>query len=359
MAKRTQQEIEKDFKKIREAAKTAISIKEIERKTGLSNSAINTSLAKHPTISKRIKEQLAENKEKVELEAKARKEQEELEAKAKKEKAKLETKNQEESSEESKHVTGYVLDASMTGIMTFDKVISKICKTQEKIILTSVTIKELEKMQRFNDHEAMDARHILAMAAEQPEKFITVLIDETLYTPDDCIIKYCADNRQRVTLLTSDKTMALKARMYSVQVEYFKQDKAENPANRRIEKLTKKRPNESYYSSNIRTLFPARKVGNQLFIFEMNTREQSIVVSSNGIEYTEGTIMLKIGDDVYISTKKLGYITFAHYKVISLNSENNCKLVYAKRIYNNTEINNLPQATYKSILKDFKIRHDV
>lgn len=62
--KRTQKEIEKDSKRIKEAAKTATTMKELENLTGLSYAMINTTLSKHPTIFKRIKEQLVVNKEK-------------------------------------------------------------------------------------------------------------------------------------------------------------------------------------------------------------------------------------------------------------------------------------------------------
>ena len=42
--KRTQKEIEKDCKKIKEAAKTAVSIRDIERETNLSYAEIKTTL---------------------------------------------------------------------------------------------------------------------------------------------------------------------------------------------------------------------------------------------------------------------------------------------------------------------------
>lgn len=51
--KRTQKEIEKDCKRIKEAAKVATSLKDIERATNLSYAEINTTMRKHPTIFKR------------------------------------------------------------------------------------------------------------------------------------------------------------------------------------------------------------------------------------------------------------------------------------------------------------------
>lgn len=64
--KRTQKEIEKDCKRLKEAAKTATTMKELENLTGLSYVMINTTLSKHPIMFKRIKEQLAVNKKRAE-----------------------------------------------------------------------------------------------------------------------------------------------------------------------------------------------------------------------------------------------------------------------------------------------------
>lgn len=151
-------------------------------------------------------------------------------------------------------------------------------------------------MQKFKDIDGNDARYILALAAENSNSFENVLIDETLDTPDDCIIKYCADNKDRVTLLTSDKTMALKARMYAVQVKYFKQTKNSS---------TNTMPRINYpTNSKIRTLIPASRIGNQLLISNFHTHNMSICVCSNGLEYTDGIKELKVGDDVFIATKR-------------------------------------------------------
>ena len=348
---RTQKEIEKDCKRLKEAAKTAMTMKELENLTGLSYAMINTTLSKHPTIFKRIKEQLAINKEKAETEAQKQKE---LEAKAKAEEkarndamAKETKQNEIVISNKDDDISGFVIDASITGIANFREYLSKICNTQTKIILTSVTIKELEKMQNFKDIDGNDARYLLALAAENHNSFETILIDETLDTPDDCIIKYCADHKKSVTLLTSDKTMALKARMYSVQVHYFKQTRAH--ANSKV---------ISNANSRVRTLNPAKRIGNKLFISNFQTHIMSIRVCSNNLEYNDGIRELNVGDDVFISTKKSDYITFAHYKMISLYAENNCELIYSKRFYDYNDID-VPNSAYKSFIKDFKLRHDL
>lgn len=357
--KRTQKEIEKDCKRIKEAAKVATSLKDIERATNLSYAEINTTMRKHPTIFKRIKEQLVVNKQQAEIKKTGKKNQETLDKSEEKARLKVEKKSKKvsnigtitqpiktESTIPKKLVEGYVIDASITGIKSLQDDISKICATNSKIILTSITIKELERMQKFNDSQGIDVRHILALAAENYTSFETVLIDETFDTPDDCIVHYCAENKSNVTLLTSDKTMVLKARMYGVKVHYLKQY---FPSNTNLVK---------HSNSKIRTLFPARRIANKLLLSGFHTNTLSIRVYSDGIEYTDGVIELKIGDDVFIASKKLDYITFAHYKMISLYSENNCELIYSKRFYDYNDID-VSKATYKAFLKDFKCRHNL
>ena len=202
-------------------------------------------------------------------------------------------------------------------------------------------------MQRFNDADGNDARYILALAAENSDNFKNILIDETLDIADDCIVKYCADNKEKVTLLTSDKTMALKARMYGVQVQYFKQTKSST--NPRINYPT---------NSKIKTLIPVNRIGNRLVISNFHTNNMSICICSNGLEYTDGIKELKVGDDVFVATKKAEYITFAHYRMVSLCVENNCELIYSRRFYNYNDFD-VPKAAYKSFLKDFKVRHNL
>lgn len=360
MAKRTMKEIEKDYKRIRTVVDTTpvTSIKEIANAVGLTNAEVKTSLAKHPRVEEKIMAQLVKNKEELKAKKKAEKEvledQKRTEQEAENHQKAFEPKKKEmpeeahraEQSEETADFdAGFVIDASITCIEEFEDVLSKLCATKEKIILTSITIKELEKMQKFNDVEAMNARHILAMAAENQKNFHSVLIDEKLGIPDDCIIKYCADHKDKVSLLTSDKTMALKARMYGVQTQYFKHRKTTNS--------TTDQPKD-YLHDRRNTLFAARKVGDKLYISNFKNDYRSILLISNGFEYMDGTHALKIGDDVYLATKKPEYMTFAHYQITSLSAENNCELIYSKRIYKATEILNLPKASYKSFMRDFK-----
>lgn len=346
--KRTQKEIEMDCKKIREAAKTATSIKDIERATNLSYFKINSTMAKHPILFKRIKNQLEANKEQSKIKTTNKTSTDtKKEVALKVQKKEHKHINKTNSNFTTKTIKNYVIDASITGIKSLRNDLSKICASDAKIILTSITIKELEKMQKFRDLDGIDAGHILALAAENHTSFETVLIDESFETPDDCIINYCAENNENVILLTSDKTMALKARMYNVEVHYLKQNPSNN--NNLI---------ANQCNSKIRTLFAAKRIGNQLLLSGFHTNTISICVYSNGIEYSDGVKELKVGDDVFISSKKADYITFAHYKMISLYIKNNCKLIYSKRFYDYNDID-VPKESYKVFIENFKKTHNL
>ena len=358
MVKRTTKEIEADVKRIKEAAKTATSVTELSLVTGLSYSMVKTTLSKHPVIFKRIKAKLAENAE-LEFQKKEVEKQTKLEFQKKEaeERAKLESQKREATknsvittgtpNKTAKSFTGYVIDASITGIKNLKEILSKICLTEEKIILTSITIKELEKLQNLKDNvKSNDARYILGLAAENPKSFESVLIDETLNTPDDCIVKYCADNKEKVTLLTADKTMAINARMYGVKAEYFKHTYNFN--------TNTNQPT----NSKIRTLIPAKRIGSQLLISDFNTSSLSICIRSNGKEYNNGIRELHVGDDVFISSKKVDYITFAHYKMISTYAEDNCELIFSKRFYDYNDLD-VPNQDYKLFLEDFKLKNSL
>ena len=62
MSKRSNQEIEKDTQKIKEAAKVATSFKELAELTGLTVQQVKTTLVRHPIIYKRVASALETNK---------------------------------------------------------------------------------------------------------------------------------------------------------------------------------------------------------------------------------------------------------------------------------------------------------
>lgn len=344
MPKRSQTQIELDCKRIQEAAKTATSMKEIEKVTGLSQSEIKTSLSKHPRIFTRVRKQLEINKAESEVAVQTQKEEsKELESDSRKNAGELPARKNNNNPD---YEYGFVIDTSMIEVDAIYEFLCQICGTTAKIVLTSVVRQELNSMQFVKrDYKAQRARSIMAMAAERPEKFHNVLIDESLATHDDCIVKYCVENKHRVTLLTADKNMALDAREKSVNVEFFRKGYKEFKTIQKVEQEIQK--------SDIRTLNPARKVGDKLLITEMQGIKRDIRVWSAGQELVDGIVQLKVGDDVFIASKKVDSITFAHYHMINLYEQYNCKAIYTTRIYRYDQIDELPKASYKAFARDF------
>ncbi len=294
MTKRTNAQINSDIMRIVRASETSCTYKEIEEKTGLSYQMIKTSLSSNLSVSKQVQKTLKENKE-----------------------FKGNMKN-------------YVMDTSIVGIENFRNIIEKICNFKSKIILTSITISELDKINKTNPSEEVrsNARYILNLALNNPNSFKTVLINESLECPDDCIVEYCNINKQYVILLTADKAMALKARMRDIETKYFE-------------------------ISSLRTLLLSYQKDDKLFINALNTRSQLIYVYSNGIEYKNGDVELSIGDDVFIATRKREYISFIHFRIKNTNARNNVESIFHSRICNELDINHLPNSLYKYFIKDF------
>lgn len=355
MERRSKNEIERDYKTIRTIVSTTkvTSLNEIAKATGLSKSEVNTSLIRHPRIKEEILAQLKKNREDAKK-AKKEAKNEAVETDKMDEEKKAENENtasEVDAKKGSKSVQTekyFVLDASLCGISELEEIISGFEEEKSKVILTSVTIRELDRMQKFKDVAAADARYILSNAAQNQDMFFMVWIEENLETPDDCIIKYCADNKESVVLLTADKIMALKARAFGVETMYYIKGYD----------TSKIKSRESSYLE-ISTLISAKKVGEKLILSTISRDNRGFLVISKGIEYKECICNLEIGDDVYIATKKQDYMTFAHYKITSLNRENNCKLIYSKRIYGGVdEIKRLPKASYKSFMREFKHKQD-
>ena len=187
--------VERDYRLIKkyvDSHPNIKSLKEISTALGLTESMVITSLSHHPRVYKNLKERINSNKEEALKSA----------------------------AEEAKKLTQtYVIDASITGFIEVFSLINVMLK-ESSIILTNVTIRELEKLQKYTDTPGHNARRLLAMAAGN-EKFICVKIKENQVTADMNIVCYCAENKDTTTLVTADKTMALYARSLDVKVRFL------------------------------------------------------------------------------------------------------------------------------------------
>lgn len=251
----------------------------------------------------------------------------------------------------------YVIDASITGTKEGEAFFNSLHREPKKVILTTVTITELDKLKNFHDEHGKRARRIMSMAQENPNIFNYVLIDESYSTPDECIIRYCANNKEKVVLLTGDVAMCLKAQAYGVKTQYFKQETVEQPTY--VMPTTNLNSTKMSALGKVTTLYAARRLHNgKLCIMDFNNSFRSIMIESiDGKEYTDGNYELRVGDEVYMATKKDSYVAFAHYQIKNLLDEDNCILIFSRRIYNSEDIPMLPKAKYKSFMRDFKRRH--
>ena len=305
--RRTQEQIEKDYKSIRESAKSSASWKELESKTGLKKAAILVSLEKHPRVLKKIKEKFSGTLVKA-----------------------AEVKASDEKQRKEKYI---VIDTSVTGVID---IVESLLNQDKKIILTSVVIKELAQMQHFGDGNAMRARQLLGLPADYQDKFVHQLIDESFNTADECILQYCRKNASRVELYTADKEMYNFAMLYGIPVRLF----------RVLEEI--KNPKRT-------TLRGLVRVGEKLVIDldKENTSYKSVRVISNGLEYDSGQVKVKVGDEILLVSQKLeGYIAFAHYKIVALWERDNTFLMYSKRVYDLKQLETTAQ--YKSFVRTFK-----
>lgn len=239
----------------------------------------------------------------------------------------------------------YVVDASMAGINNLFKIIK-----EKTIVLTSLTIKELDKLQKndINSAISFDARKLLLMAANGESNIELVQIEEKHVIADDNIIDYCSNNKNDVILLTADKVMAINARMKLVNVQYYTRD------------TNKKNKSRNTFKSpdNLFSFNQASWISGKMVITDFNTEKNSICVISDNHIYYEGWLELKVGDNIYIITKKGRYIKFTHYEVVTLSQEKNCKIVYSKRFYKSYTRIDVPKKSYKDFIEYYRVRHD-
>lgn len=331
--RKTEKEIKKDLEKVRKLREEGKSIRKISAELGVTEYQVRKCIAKI-TVEEKV------------------------------------NSNEQSNAQEQKNKK-VVLDASVTGIENLKELLDK----KVIFVLTSITIAELDKLQKFNDKTAVDARNILSTAAENAKKFECVLIDETQKTPDDCIIKYCAEHKDKVCLITSDKVMTLYARMYGVETEYVKQPHNQCQISKNLEEkevviaveeetntVTEAKPiteSNTVSETNVLaeyktvTLTMLKQINDGLFVTEFDNQRMKIQLFSKGLVYSEGCHEVHIGDDLYMATKKDNFVTFAHYKVINLKETDNAKMIFSKRISDKSYIKNLQNSEYKTFLRDF------
>lgn len=226
-----------------------------------------------------------------------------------KEMEEVETTEYVEETEESQKKK-IVLDASVISSTEIIDLVSNILSKDDQIIvLTSVTLVQLDHIKRGKTEAAYYADYILSTAAEKPEHFeIAMVSHKGDYISN--IIDYCSKNVEEVELVTSNKKMLQIAIENGISYKYL---------------------NLNGYM--IVSIYPAEMVNNHLQIQLLNTEFKTIwVIKKNGKIYKEGIIELNVGDNILMSSDKFDTISFAHYKVILDNQlQDNCELIYGKK----------------------------
>ena len=219
-------------------------------------------------------------------------------------------------------VKDYVIDSSIANVESIDEKIKEILETQtNNFILTSATIKRLiELKQKKNSIASSGARKILNIAAENPERFENIGVDETV-NEVQTVFKYCCDNSQNVILLTSNTGLVAEARVDNlIEVEFLSTNTEQ---------------------SKIRTLFSTQIIDGKLSISEEQWDKGyriMQIIRSDGKVINSGNVALEIGDNIFIATKKDNYISLNHFEVLTLENVKNVKSIFIRKVYDDERL---------------------
>ena len=336
MEKRTQEQVESDYRKIAKIVKTSrvCTLEEIAEEAGLTKAKVRQSLIKHPVVFNRIKKILEENRRAKGLENVT--------------KAEIVQDVKDAQKPEKEADMKYVIDASICGVELFSTVINK-CIGEGGIILTNITVRELDNLQKGKDKDAVDARRLLAQAAKSHEGFKSIKISEVFVNPDDNIIEYCRANGKK--LITADKVMALKARAESVEVTFVEQRAYKQSF---FGFKVNERMRERRVEVTPCTLVSTNRIGKALYITAcLNPKRCVRVFTPEGSVVKEGLTELRRGYKVFILTRKDEYITFSDYEISKESETDNAKNIFHARLYKETDIEDLPDESYKKVAREF------
>ena len=258
----------------------------------------------------------------------------------------------------------FVIDTSIASEeQVWRNLIKEANENDTQIILTSLTIRELHALQRYNDADGQGARHLLTAAAEDDKTFLTVKIDESLPVPDDCLIKYCLENKKKVILVTADKEMTLLVRG-EVETRYIshKVKKKQNLERQKQEKHINsdiKTPKE-FNPVLKKSEAPVAYVDGKMFIKYPSDANSLLKLISSKTELLimgPQEIEVHVDDNIYMAVFQEGMIVFKHYKIISCAKENNAILVSSQEI-SPGNIRKIMNGDYRGFLKVFLMKYD-
>lgn len=283
-----------------------------------------------------------------------------------------------------------VIDASICSLANFNTIWTSIYE-KRKIVLTTVTMRELEKLQKFaEDKQSAHARFILRKALEEIDNFSFKVINETFASNNENIINYCRHHRKTVILLTADKWMSVDAKARGINVIYLShslggsetdseckensfsemtnedyvnlEEKQENPTEKLKETTTLEKKEvlqEEPPKEVVTTFYPLKNIKqNNMFLPYMHGQKSSYFVSVNGKQYSDRSAELKLGYYILVVKKKEdGNLLLDEYKITAIRRENNAQRIYCASFedWNSEEI---PEK-YLSCIKEFVMRERI
>lgn len=115
-----------------------------------------------------------------------------------------------------------VFDASVCGAEKFELLLSNLIFEHMKIVLTDLTLREVNKLTKLDTESGSNARHLLRTAKIYRSNFILTRINQEHSNPDDNLLEYCQKNKDSVILYSVDNEMCLQAMIRGINVQSLK-----------------------------------------------------------------------------------------------------------------------------------------
>ena len=235
-----------------------------------------------------------------------------------------------------------VIDTSIARNVEAIYIINEAIKSGNKIVITTIIEKELEKLTNDDNSSGENAKYILHMEKKNKESFIRVgwngKKEETL---DDAVIRYCKD-KENTVLWSSDKDQIKKAKACGIETRFIK-------AKKRWKNLEPGENEEFPYADYI----------DEKFILNMDEYREGefMELISDGSSFYIGKHQLEVGDEILLGKKKYKHILILHYKFIDTGDSEIILLIKENKVKKKAEIRNLDNC-YIEFAKDLFKRFD-
>ena len=253
-----------------------------------------------------------------------------------------------------KQMPDLYIDSSVMQIKGIIEVIEEKIKEGYNIIMLDASVIEFKRLLNYkkgNDIASENAKLFLALKENRKYSKHFIVVSEPLITGDRIqrVIEFLEHNPLNSTILwTSNKKMAEEAAKRGLKYEYLSPIKKQKKVER------------------IGTLYQARYIGNELFLYNVDYKNQKrrdnqiwIQRDSTIFKDPEVGFLLKIGDKVMIATEiydsvtARSYISFVCYIIVALEQINNIKVEFNYRFYDINEHKKLKNHIFIDFLEEF------